>query len=249
MLYCCNKCCNCGVYTPHVLCNSCLENHRGCRCVRCMRYLHNGMFKTPHSTECNDCLHYCRRNTNNVSSSQYCLGHPIEDWSWYGTVDDINVSSFINHHEKDTTITFEIARNVNEIIRYYFDIYVDFCRTNTGPGSEDAANIVQRITIRFFTPLMTSDLNELNLPDIISQFTEKIDDVTGHNSGWMVFQIEYIRLIWNYYRPLLQGSFIRTPKWIASKTAIMNVKCFDTNDSFQYSVLAGMNLVKICKRG
>ena len=39
---------------------------------------------------------------------------------------------------------------------------------------------------------MTSDLNELNIPDIISQFTEKIDGVTGHNSGWIVFQINHI---------------------------------------------------------
>ena len=255
MLYGCSKCCNCGVYTPDVLCNSCIENHCSRRCVRCERYLPNDMFKTTHSSECNDCRH----NTNNDVSircnniNRYSLGNPIGDRTWYGSIDDVNVSSFINHHEKDITIAFEIVQNVNEIIRYYFDMNVDFYRINTRPESEDAAaatasrSNVQRITSRFFTTPMTSDLNELNIPDIISQFTEKIDGVTGHNSGWIVFQINHLRFTWSYYRPLL-GSFIRTPKWIASKNAITNVQCFDTNDSFQYSVLAGMNLVKPVNR-
>jgi len=131
------------------------------------------MFKT-HSTECNDCLHHRRHNTNNVSS-RYSLGGLIGNQSWHGTVDDVNVSSFINLHEKDITITFEIAQNVNEIIRYYFDMDVDFYQI-TGPGLEAAAAIVQRVTSRFFTPLMTSDLNKLNLPDTISQ----MESVTVH---------------------------------------------------------------------
>jgi len=174
MLYCCNKCCNCGVYTPDVLCNSCIQNHRSRRCVKCERYLPNDMLKTTHSSECNDCLHYCRPNTNNDVSNinRYSLGNPIGDQTWYGSVDDVNVSSFINHLEKDITIAFEFARNVKEIIRYNFDMDVDFYRINTGRESEAATAaasrlIVQRITSRFFTSPMTSDLNELNLPDVI----------------------------------------------------------------------------------
>jgi len=42
----------------------------------------------------------------------------------------------------------------------------------------------------------------------------------------------------------MAGTFIPTPKWIASKHAIVNVRCFDDVNCFQYSVLAGMNVIK-----
>jgi len=42
----------------------------------------------------------------------------------------------------------------------------------------------------------------------------------------------------------MAGTFIPTPKRIASKHAIVKVHCFDDDNCFQYSVLAGMNIIK-----
>jgi len=42
----------------------------------------------------------------------------------------------------------------------------------------------------------------------------------------------------------MAGTFIPTPKSIASKKAIVNVKCVDDDNCFQYSILAGMNVLK-----
>jgi len=42
----------------------------------------------------------------------------------------------------------------------------------------------------------------------------------------------------------MAGTFIPTPKSIALKRAIVNVKCVDDDNCFQYSILAGMNLLK-----
>ena len=87
-----------------------------------------------------------------TATSTDSLGNPIGDRTWYGSIDDVNVSSFINHNEKDITIAFEIVQNVNEIIKYNFNMDVDFYRINTRPESEDAAaaaasrSNVQRIT-------------------------------------------------------------------------------------------------------
>ena len=41
----------------------------------------------------------------------------------------------------------------------------------------------------------------------------------------------------------MAGSFILMPKFIALKKAIVNIQNFD-NNCFQYSVLAGMNVIK-----
>jgi len=93
----------------------------------------------------------------------------IGDRTWRGTADDIDVSNFIQQHHNDISITFETSRNKNEAIKYYFEIEVSFYRT--GPEEYD----IQHTTARFYIPPMTSDVDELNLPDIVKQFMEKID--------------------------------------------------------------------------
>ena len=162
----------------------------------------------------------------------------IGDRTWRGTAQDIDVGNFVHQHERDITITFETARSENEVIKYFFEMEVEFYRT--GPEETD----VQHTTARFFIPPMTSDVDELNLHDIIAQFMDKIDGFSGQNSGWIISQINYLRLCWGCYRPLMAGTFIPTPKWIAVKCAVVNVQCFDDINCFQYSVLAGMNLLK-----
>ena len=74
-------------------------------------------------------------------------------------------------------------------------------------------------------------------------FLEKIEEFTGQNSDWMTFRINYLRLGWGPYRPMMEGSFIPTPSWITLKHAVVNIRCFGDHNSFQYSVLARMNLI------
>jgi len=70
---------------------------------------------------------------------------------------------------------------------------------------------------------------------------EKINGFGGQNSGWIVSQINYLRLCWGHYRPLMAGKFIPTPKFIASKNAIVNIQCYD--DCFHHLILSGMNII------
>jgi len=160
------------------------------------------------------------------------------DRTWRGTARDIGVGDFVQQHENDITITFETARNKNDAIKYYFKMEVEFYHI----GLEDTD--VQHTAARFYIPPMTSDVNGLNLEDIVSQFNEKIYGFSGQGSRWIMCQINYLRLCWSSYRPLMAGTFIPTPKWIASKRAVVHVQCFDDTNCFQYSVLAGMNMMK-----
>jgi len=145
----------------------------------------------------------------------------IGDRTWRGVARDIDVGDFIQQHEYDITITFEMACNKNDAIKYYFEMEVEFYRV--GPEDTD----VQHTTARFYIPPMTSDVSDLNLADIVSQFNEKIDRFSGQGSGWIMCQINYLQLCWGSYRPLMASTFIPTPKCIASKRAVVNVQCFD----------------------
>jgi len=168
-------CTNCGVPSLEVLCEGCKDYRR---CTRYYRHLPDRSYPAANDNVCAACQ---RRNPDNVG--RYCLERLIGDRTWRGAARDIDVGDFVQQHENDITITFETARNENDAIKYYFEMEVEFyC---VGPEDTD----VQHTTARFYILLMTSDVNDLNLADIVSQFNEKIDGFSGQGSGWIVCQI------------------------------------------------------------
>jgi len=115
-------CRNCGAPSLEVLCNSCRESSR---CTRCYCHLPDHLFPDD-SNECHACQH---RDPNNVG--RYCLDCVIGDRTWRGTVHDIDVSEFAQQHQNHIIITFETARSENEAIGYYFEMEVEFYRTES----------------------------------------------------------------------------------------------------------------------
>jgi len=61
-------------------------------------------------------------------------------------------------------------------IKYYLKMVVDFQWT-TRDG------IVQSTSARFFIPPTTSDVENLDINNVLMQFMEKIDAFSGQNSG------------------------------------------------------------------
>jgi len=155
----------------------------------------------------------------------------------HGTELLIYISDFVQRHGDDIRITFESARNEYINMKYYMEIEVEFNRT-----SQDGD--IQHTAARFYIPPTTLEVSDLDLPNIITSFLEKIDGFSGQNSGWNVSKIKYLRLCWGCYLPLVAGSFIPTPKFIASKKPIVNIQNFHHNNCFQYSVLAVNNVIK-----
>ena len=228
-------CHNCGAPTTtpnEAFCDTCRQYRR---CTRCYRHLPDRQYPDADSNVCEACL---RRDPSNVG--RYCLDSVIGDRTWRGTAQDINVDNFVRQYERDIAITFETARNENDVIKYFFEMEVEFYRT--GPEETD----IQFTTARFYVPPMTTDVDELNLSDIIAQFANKIESFSGQNSGWIISQIKYLHFCWGCYRPLMAGTYIPTPKWLSVKRAVVNVQSTDDLNCFQYSVLTGMNVIKCC---
>ena len=175
-------CRNCGAPTTDVLCDNC-RHYR--RCSRCYRHLPDRQYPDADFNVCDACLH---RDPANVG--RYCLDRVIGDRTWRGTAHDIDVANFVQQYERDITITFETARSENQVIKYFSETEVEFYRT--GPEETD----IQYTMARFHISLMTTDVDELNLPDIIAQFASKMEGFSGQNSGWIISQIKYLRLCW-----------------------------------------------------
>ena len=162
------RCRNCSVPTQIVLCHTC-RNY--IRCNRCHRYLPTHLYDNDDGI-CNTCQN---RDAHNVG--RYAHDRLIRDRSWSGTLDDMSVGDFIHRISGDVMSTYETAVAENGAIKYYVEMGVDFQRT-TQDGH------VQSTSARFFIPTTTSDVESLDINNILMQLLEKVDAFSGQNSCW-----------------------------------------------------------------
>jgi len=169
------RCRNCSAPTQNVLCETC-RNYISCN--RCYRYLPTHLY---HGDD-----HICNACQNRVTHSVglYALDRLIGNRTWTGTLDDMSVIDFIHRISGDVISTYETATVENLAIKYYLEMVVDFQRT-----TQDG--IVQSTSARFFIPPTTSDVENLNINNVLKQFSEKIDAYSGQNSGWTVSKINF----------------------------------------------------------
>jgi len=206
-------------------CFNCGEYHHTAKCY------HHLSDAYP-DVDCNVCCGCERQDPYDVD--RYCINRMIGYCTWCGTAQDTVVGDLVRRYQNYIAITFETTRNQNDVVnlKYYIEMEVKFYRN----GSEK--HDMQYMTARFDFPLMISYVDESDLCDMNAQITEKMDHFSCLNIDWSVSHINYLRLC-----SPMEGSFIPTPKWLSLKHAIVNVQCFDDDhNSFQYSVLAGMNV-------
>jgi hypothetical protein len=89
--------------------------------------------------------------------------------------------------------------------------------------------------------LILSEGNDIDLNAIIQQLLSKLDDFNRRGSGWQLGLIKNCTVSTAKYRPLVGSSYIPTPSIIANKHAVVNVKNFNDNLCFVWSVLAQLH--------
>jgi hypothetical protein len=87
---------------------------------------------------------------------------------------------------------------------------------------------------------MYSDLLDFNPRALVAYLTERAEGFNQRGSNWLFDSVEVFEIVYMPYRPLAGGSFIETPKHIANKHAILNIRNMKDNDCFLYCVLAGI---------
>jgi len=81
----------------------------------------------------------------------------------------------------------------------------------------------------------------LDIDNIITSLHKKIEPFTSRGSGWNISKIQNLSLCIGSFHPTAGSSFIPTPAEIKKKMAIINIRNHNSNNSFQYSVLAAVH--------
>ena len=98
-----------------------------------------------------------------------------------------------------------------------------------------------RITGYFHSPaVLVSATQPLNLAELIRMFNDRVEQFTQRGSGYVLSNIIKLSMIYVTFLPLGGGSsYIPTPKFIAKKRAVINVKSQGV-DCFRWAVLAAL---------
>ena len=88
---------------------------------------------------------------------------------------------------------------------------------------------------------MISTTDPLDIQNTITSLYKKIEPFTSRGSGWNVSKIQNLSLCIGSFRPTAGSSFIPTPAEIQKKKAMINIRHHNSNDCFQYSVLAAVH--------
>jgi len=102
-----------------------------------------------------------------------------------------------------------------------------------------------RITGYFHGPaVLVSATQPLNFDELIRIFNNRVEQSTQRGSGYVLSNIIKLSMIYITFLPLGGGSsYIPTPKFIAKKRAVINVKSHGT-DCFRWAVPAALYPVR-----
>ena len=131
---------------------------------------------------------------------------------------DVDVRQFVEGNIDDIRRRLNDAIQTRRCIKWYATLDVSFQRT-------DADGNIQRTTARFrTTPTIISDVSDLSIDHIASEFLSAIENFNTRGSNWVVECLVDFRITYAPYRPTQGSSFIPTPREIALKRAIVNVQ-------------------------
>jgi len=112
--------------------------------------------------------------------------------------------------------------------------------------TDDAANHT-RVTAYFYSKPQTVTIGQsLNLDAVVSEMNNLVEQFTCRGSGLVLSSVTKLTVIMVRFRPLGGGSsYIQTPSWLYRKHAVINVKCYHSQDCFRWAILSSLYPVKM----
>ena len=101
---------------------------------------------------------------------------------------------------------------------------------------------VSRIPAYFNSPSrIYTEVHSFDHDDIISHLNERVSNFTKRGSGYSLAYINQLYISFVKYSPFTGGtSFVPTPRWIAAKHAVVNVKNLSDDKCFVWAILSAL---------
>ena len=154
----------------------------------------------------------------------------FEDSVHYGTV--------IDGLKKEMEDIIREARHEFQALTILSHMCAEFRRTNED-GSDDFQPmffVIPRIFLML--PNSISDV----VTNIVSSLKQKVEEFEQRGSSWIFSKMVFLKLIISKYSPLTGSTYFPTPKKLAKKKAVINVRNSD-NRCFLWAMMSGLHPV------
>ena len=210
----------------------------------------------PIKSAVNERVENLKERVNSIFGRQEEVGQPIEDVNSqdedhltpkeYKTAIKGYFKTFrvngINGMDEKTFMNNVKPRVINLIkskgsIKVKLILTVRFTKENPATGNID-------INVYFFASKMEIVTESTDISVIYDQMVdvifELIQNFQNRGSGWQFDRIEHLDININPYNPLSASSYIKLPKKLADKNAIINVKNENDNECFKWAVTSAV---------
>ena len=90
----------------------------------------------------------------------------------------------------------------------------------------------------------TTNLDKWFNTNVRDPILRDIEEFQEEGSGWSLKEILNLGIHINKFNPMRGSSYIKLPKFIANKKACINIQNFNDDRCFEYSILAGLHIIK-----
>jgi hypothetical protein len=100
----------------------------------------------------------------------------------------------------------------------------------------------QHTTASFRSSYQTlcSTLDDIDFDSMYRELQMQLDRFTTLGSGWNLVRISEFTIHISHYRPLVGSSYIKSPKFIEEKRAVVNVQNRKDNKCFRWAILSAL---------
>lgn len=152
--------------------------------------------------------------------------------------DELSIENFLKH------ITESVTMLINENLQTHTSIKVNvelFGGYMVEKGDEYKYDVKSFNTKNEIITLST-ELNNV-YKDWIHIIKTKAEDFNDRESGWHLIEIHYLEVNINHYNPFRGSTYIKLPKTIENRKAVVNVKNND-NECFGHAIISAMRPVE-----
>ena len=148
-------------------------------------------------------------------------------------IDGMDEKTFMNSVKPRVIVLIESKGS----IKVKLILTVKFTKENPATGNID-------INIWFFPSNVEIVTETTDISDLYDQMTDKIfesiQNFQNRGSGWQFDRVEHLDININPYNPLSASSYIKLPKKLYEKNAIINVKNENDHECFKWAVTSAV---------
>lgn len=220
--------------------NSCNENKatkKSRRCDTCDVELCSTKYLA-HQRSASHIRKSTREEVDEMNKISMAFKNRLETYQLKNSNESILPEKFLLINKNKILQLFENMKSKHVSFKVIFNLNCTYIKPRTTENGENYVNCEIGHSTKSKVVTFGSDNNKI-YDELVNELKIKLSHFQERDSGWSLQSTNYMEIDINQYTPYSGSSYIATPKLLALKNAMINVKNTD-NECFRWAVLSAL---------